>query len=119
MLKDIGDIRKSSKERANRRWHNHQVERDFKAAKREAAESAAKKPKEVNPADVLEQAKLIKDGTTRFQSKFMKEIRSLLEDHKERNVALYLYSLQIKKTKLLKEKLRRLLVAQQESGGSQ
>ena len=54
MLKHIDDIRKSARERAQRRWKNHAVEKAFKAAQQEAA-NAPKEPKELEPADVIEQ----------------------------------------------------------------
>ena len=58
MLKHIDDIRKSARERAQRRWKNHAVEKAFKAAQKEAA-NAPKEPKPIEPADVLEQERVI------------------------------------------------------------
>ena len=84
MLKHIDDIRKSARERAQRRWQNYATEKAFKAARQEAAEKAtqqAKQPKEPEPADVLEQDRLIKEGTTKFESKFLKDIRAMLDEH--------------------------------------
>ena len=54
MLKHIDDIRKSASERAKRRWDNYAVEKSFKAAKMEGAEKAAKEPKPIEPADMIE-----------------------------------------------------------------
>ena len=107
MLKHIDDIRKSARERAQRRWKNHAVEKAFKAARQEAA-SAPKEPKELEPADVLEQDRLIKEGATKFESKFIKEIRMMLDEHKGRSVALYALSIRVRHKRLLMEKLRRL-----------
>ena len=58
----------------------HAVEKAFKAAQQEAA-NAPKEPKELVPADILEQERLIKEATTKFESKFIKDIRTMLEDH--------------------------------------
>jgi hypothetical protein len=107
MLKHIDDIRKSARERAQRRWKNHAVEKAFKAAQQEAAR-APKDPKELEPADVLGQDMLIKEGGTKFESKFIKEIRMMLDEHKGRSVALYPLSIRVRHKRLLMEKLRRL-----------
>jgi hypothetical protein len=107
MLKHIDDIRKSARERAQRRWKNHAVEKAFKAAQQEAAR-APKEPKELEPADVLGQDRLIKEGGTKFESKFIKEIRMMLDEHKGRSVALYALSIRVRHKRLLMEKLRRL-----------
>jgi hypothetical protein len=93
MLKHIDDIRKSARERAARRWKNHQIEKNFKA-------------------DVHEQDKLLKEGMTKFESKFIKYIREMMEGHSKVNLEMYLHSLEGKKRLLLREKLRRLQLAQ-------
>lgn len=115
MLKHIDDIRKSARERAQRRWKNYQTIKSMKAAQKKAAEDAAKEPTIADPGDVLEQNKLIKKGTTKFESKFIKEIRSIMNENLERDLTNYLAHLQHRKKLLLKEKLRRLLAAQGES----
>ena len=107
MLKHIDDIRKSARERAQRRWKNHAVEKAFKAAQKEAA-NTPKGPKELDPADVLEQERIIKEATTKFESKFIKDIRTMLDEHKGRNLALYALSIHVRHKRLLMEKLRRL-----------
>ena len=107
MLKHIDDIRKSAKERATRRWTNHQVEKAFKAARQEAANKPAE-PKPIEPADIIEQDRIIKEATTKFESKFIKDIRTKLDEHKGRNVALYALSIRVRHKRLLMEKLRRL-----------
>ena len=107
MLKHIDDIRKSAKERAQRRWKNHAVEKAFKA---ERAKPVQSEPKELDPADVLEQDRLIKEATTKFESKFIKDIRAMLDEHKGRNLALYALSIRVRHKRLLMEKLRRLEV---------
>jgi hypothetical protein len=109
MLKHIDDIRKSARERAQRRWQNYATEKAFKAARQEAA-NAPKEPKELEPADVIEQEKLIKEGTTKFESKFIKEIRMMFDEHKVRNELMYALSIHVRRKRLLMEKLRRLEV---------
>jgi hypothetical protein len=107
MLKHIDDIRKSTRERAQRRWKNYAVEKAFKAAQQEAA-NAPKEPKELEPADVLEQERIIKEATTKFESKFIKDIRAMLDEHSKLSVALYALSIRVRHKRLLMEKLRRL-----------
>jgi hypothetical protein len=108
MLKHVDDIRKSARERAQRRWQNYATEKAFKAAREKANEEAAKEPKPIEPADVLEQERIIKEGTTKFESKFIKEIRTMLNEYKGRSVALYALSIRVRHKRLLREKLRRL-----------
>lgn len=108
MLKHIDDIRKSARERAQRRWKNYATEKAFKAAREKANEDAAKEPKELDPADVLEQERIIKEATTKFELKFIKDIRAMLDEHKGRNLALYTLSIHVRHKRLLREKLRRL-----------
>jgi hypothetical protein len=116
MLRDIEHIRKSARERAARRWHNYQVEKQFKAAQKEAAEKAAKETKPVEVADVIEPDKRVNGAVTKFESKYIKDLREMLQGHEEetmrRSVALYLISLKMKKRRLLLEKLRRHQAAQ-------
>lgn len=69
-----------------------------------------KTPKEVpkeapQPADVIENDKPRAQG---FERKFLKIIREMMEDHKKRNVELFLAANEAQRRKLLKEKLRRL-----------
>jgi hypothetical protein len=108
MLKSIDDIRKSARERAARRWHNHAVERAFKEAQKQKEETQAKQTIPISPADVLEQEQLIKEATTKFESKFIKDIRAMLEDHVTRNEVRYAIAIRAQRKRLLTEKLRRL-----------
>jgi hypothetical protein len=113
MLKHIDDIRKSARERAKRRWHNHAVEKSFKAAQKEATESAAKEPKPIELSDTIINEGLRSGSLIRAQTKFAKDIKEMMEGHGEKALALYRYSLEHKRRMLLKEKLRRLLLAQE------
>ncbi len=80
----------------------------MKAAQKKAAEDAGKEPTIADPGDVLEQEKLLNEGTTKFESKFIKEIRSIMNENLERDLTNYLAHLQHRKKLLLREKLRRL-----------
>jgi exoribonuclease R len=108
MLKDIEEIRKAARIRAQRRWNNYAVEKSFKEARAKAAEDAAKEPKAIEPGDVLEREKLITEETTKFERQFIKDLREMLEGHTERNRIQYLAFLEHRNKLLLMEKLRRL-----------
>lgn len=107
MLKHIDDIRKSAKERAQRRWKNYQVEKNFKTAKQQAT-GAEQQPKQLQPSDVIEGQQDRRGAVTRAQTKFAKDIREMMEGHSRRAIALYALSLEAKRRRLLTEKLRRL-----------
>lgn len=113
MLKHIDDIRKSASERAKRRWDNYAVEKSFKAAKMEGAEKAAKEPKPIEPSDTVINEGRRSGALLRVQTKFAKDIKEMMEGHGEKALALYRHSLEHKRRMLLKEKLRRLLLAQE------
>jgi hypothetical protein len=120
MLKDSDDVRKSAKEKASRLWGNHDVSRRFKETQRKAAEDAGNEPKAIEPADVIEQEKLIAGETTKLERKFLKEIRALLNEHVEQNTIRYLAYLDHRKKRLLAEKLKRLrAIEAQQQGVSQ
>jgi hypothetical protein len=112
MLKHIDDIRKSARERAKRRWHNHQVEKNFKAAQKEASEGAAREPKPIEPSDTIINEGLKSGSLVRVQTKFAKDIKEMLQGHLKQNLMNYAISLEMKKRRLLREKLRRLQLAQ-------
>jgi hypothetical protein len=48
------------------------------------------------------------EAPTKFESRFIKNIRAMLDEHKGRSLALYALSIRVRHKRLLKEKLRRL-----------
>lgn len=114
MLKHIDDIRKSARERASRKWKNHQVEKNFKAAQKEAS-GAQQQVKQTQPSDVIEGQQDRRGAVTRANTKFAQDIRLMMEGHSRRTIALYALSLEAKKRRLLTEKLRRLRLIQSEA----
>jgi hypothetical protein len=64
-------------------------------------------------------AEVIENGArpvaVKFQDKFIRDIKELLDEHKRRNMIAYIASIERQKRRLLREKLRRLelRVAQQ------
>jgi hypothetical protein len=108
MLKDIEDIRKSARVRAERRWHNHAVEKAFKAAQQEQLGGAAKEPEDPKIAELIKNEQLKKGAIYRAETRFAKEIREMLEGHTHRNLVEYKRALQAKIHRLKLEKYRRL-----------
>jgi hypothetical protein len=127
MAKEIDNSKEPARKKAERRWRNHALVKKYKAGKLPFVAV-------VNPDDVDYEKQKVhlpkghepkiaetvtndgrRDGSLRrFESRFIKEIRTMLEGHNQRNLMLYAASLQHQKYLLLKEKLRRLEAAQHE-----
>jgi len=59
-----------------------------------------------------------RDGrVSRFENKFKKEVRAMMEGHAGQNLKAYAIAIERRRYVLLKEKLRRLKLAQQGQGG--
>jgi hypothetical protein len=114
MLKDFEDTPKvSAKERATRRWRNHDVERRFKEEMAKPP-PAPEKPNEPEIAEVISRTKPDGRGSViRAQTQFAKYLKELMEGHAQRNEILYAVSIRAQRYRLLKEKLRRLEARQQ------
>jgi hypothetical protein len=101
---------------AERKWNNEAIRR------RIVAEKHRPKPRDVNdPPEIAETVtnKGRVDGSLRrFERRFIKEMRMTLIEHQALNLKLYKAAIEHRRMILLKEKLRRLKLAQQESGGS-
>jgi hypothetical protein len=120
MIRDIDDKPlEPARKKAQRRWRNHSVEKSFKE-ERKKAESTPKAPKELELADVIQREKPDGRGSvTRAQTKFIKDLKAMLNEHTERNKKLYLISIYIRKKRLLMEKLRRLKLREAEREAEQ
>jgi hypothetical protein len=117
MLKDDGPPKEPARRKAERKWGNHDVEKRFKEGKTKAP---AKESKELEVGDVIENEGSRHGNVLRAQTKFIKDLKEMLEGHANRNALLYHISLRRRIYRLKEEKLRRLeaKVAQQGSGGS-
>ena len=134
LIHEIVSMAKDSKgetpeQRAARRWRNKELSERFKKAKEtgEGAEDfltidgkkphinaqVPKPPKDPEIAEAIVNVGRRDGRVTRFESRFKKEIRTMLEGHARRNVEFYYAALQHRRYRLLKEKLRRLQAAQQ------
>jgi hypothetical protein len=112
MFKDIDDKPiEPSRKKAERKWSNNFVQMQFKKAKKEEAERAAKEAGNQPPAIAESITNKKPDGrgsVIRAQTKFAKDIRQMMEGHSSKVLALYAVSLRAQRKRLLREKLRRL-----------
>jgi hypothetical protein len=104
MVKHLDGPKETAAKRAERRWRNHDIATKFKAKKAEAKAA----PKEPKQPLLIETEKPKNDILIRTQERFKKEIRKMIDEHKRRNVEIYVALIAQEKRKLLKEKIRRL-----------
>jgi hypothetical protein len=115
MFKEHGPPKESARNKAERRWKNAELRKQFKQAKQ--------RPRLVDPNKEPEIAETITnegkrdESVQRFERRFLKDIRAMMEGHVNRNLAIYAATIELRRRKLLKEKLRRLQAAQQNQGG--
>ena len=120
MIKDPDDKPKEPAHKvAERRWRNHDIEKRLKED-RAKAKSAPPSPKtEPLIAELIKTERPKADAVTKFQNKFVKDFKSMLDEHKRRNVALYRLSLLTQIRSLKRAKLKRLLALQAEREAAQ
>jgi hypothetical protein len=108
-MKNLDDPRKETAEqRAIRMWSNYDLTKRFLAEVQE--KEAIQNPDKAIPdiGEVIETERPRAESVTRFERKFIKDFKAMLEDHKRRNVALYRLSLLTRIHKLKAERSRRL-----------
>jgi hypothetical protein len=114
MLKEHGPPKEPARIKAERKWTNADVRKRLKEEKQ--------KPKLVDPNKPPEIAEVVtnegrRDGPrNRFESKFKRDIRAMMEGHAEQRLKHYVAAIEHRRYVLLKEKLRRLKLAQQDQG---
>jgi hypothetical protein len=116
MLKDDGPPKETARHKATRKWRNHQL-------MKRNVEERSKKPQQSTGHEPEIATSLTNDGRidgsiTRFENRFKKEIRTILQGNNDLNAFLYQMSLENRRRILLKEKLRRLKLAQAEQEAS-
>jgi hypothetical protein len=92
----------SSRNKAERKWRNHFIEKSFKEARAKANEEANKEVKPPEIASVIKAEKVKAGRVTRMHTRVANEIREIFNEHKrqhDRNVLLYLCALRAKKLK--------------------
>ena len=111
MLKDHDPPKDKASEIATRKWGNNDLRRRIIEAKQ--------RPKLVDPnkgpeiGETFVNVGRVDGPVNRFESKFKREIRAMMEQHKALNLAIYVASIENRRRRLLTEKLRRLKAAQQ------
>jgi hypothetical protein len=108
MLKEH-EIKEPARVKARRKWGNADV--------RKRVKQRQEKPKMVDPDAKPEVAGIIsnegrRDGrVNRFENKFKRDIRTMMEGQAQLNLQIYAIRLEQRHRKLLAEKLRRLKLA--------
>jgi hypothetical protein len=117
MLIDDSPPKELARDKATRKWRNHEIERKVKA---ERGKPVQTEHKELEVGDVIENERSIRGEVIRAQTKFANEIRQMLEVHTKRNTLLYKLSIrnQIRRLKCAKLKRLEARVAQQHQGAS-
>jgi hypothetical protein len=111
MLKDDGPPNEPLRAKAERKWRNNEIR---KRIVEERQKPKAKEPsKEPEIAEAIINEGRVDGPIKRFESRFKKEIRTMMEGHARRNLEFYYAALQHRRVLLLKEKLKRLRAAEQ------
>ena len=113
MLKDDGPPNEPLRAKAERKWRNNQIRRRIHEERQKP--KLVDRNKEPEPADLIVNEGRVDGPIKRFESQFLKDIREMMEGHAERNMRLYAASIERRRYLLLKEKLRRLKLAQHEA----
>jgi hypothetical protein len=107
MLKDLP--KESASKVAERKWRNHALTQRYLEKRQEAKEASPRDADtEIRMAEAITNDHKLHGPVKRLESKFKKELKSLMQDHATRNLLLYSAYLQRRKNRLLREKLRRL-----------
>lgn len=106
MLTEYGSPKEKARAKAKRLWNNTAV------GKKQKEERA--KPKLVDPdappriAEVIINEGRLGSKVKRFETKFKREIREMIEGHQKLSLQIYVMSLEHRRRRLLAEKLKRL-----------
>jgi hypothetical protein len=103
-MTDLDKPNESAERCATRQWGNADLTRRFLEEKRKAPPIQA--PPKVVEVITTERRKA--EATTKFERKFIKDLREMIEGHTQRNLLQYKLSLRARIHRLKLEKLRRL-----------
>lgn len=111
MAEDLDKPRETSEQIATRKWNNNQLRQKIVASKVSA-------PVVVDPNAPPEIATVIRNNAKRlrggFETRFLKEIRSMLDERKRENYNALVAHVTSYRRKLMLEKLRRYQLAERE-----
>lgn len=119
MLKEHDVPMEPAEKRATRKWGNNQLRQKIKASKVQA-------PVVVDPNAPPEVASVIKTdrpkvkSVTRFENKFKKDMRAMMNQHKHDNIVLHRALIYQEKREILLELIRRreVSIAEREGAGN-
>ena len=113
IMKDLDKPKESAEQRAIRMWSNYDLTKRFleEIQRKETIQELQKSTSDIAEVIVTEKPKA--EAVTRFERKFIKDFKAMLEDHERRNVALYRLTLLTRIQRLKGEMARRLEAREQ------
>jgi hypothetical protein len=114
MLKDLEKSRESARVKAERKWTNTELVNELRQEKAIPKRRDPNAPPKVT--DVVKNEGKLDGRVKRFENKFKKHMRTMMEAQKEFNLKIYAVRLEHRRRILLREKLRRLKLAQPGNG---
>lgn len=116
MMKEHDTLREPAEKIASRKWRNNSVRQKILAERRMPKRGdPSEKESQAEIAKVIKNEERLGSKVKRFENRLKKDIRAMMEGQANLNLQIYLMSLEHRKRVLLKEKLRRLKMAQQEA----
>jgi hypothetical protein len=106
MLKEIDHEKESAEQIAKRKWRNNAITKRIKEEQQRPQPLATDQPPQ--PADTITNESRTHGPVQRFESKFKRELKEIMQGYTERNLLRYSIYLRTMKRRLLLEKLRRL-----------
>ena len=116
MLTEHEPPKEPARSKAERRWKNNQAIKKLKEKQQ--------KPQIVDPnakpeiGDVVANVGKVDERVRKFERKFAKEIRQMMEGYALKNLHFYAAAIEHRRMILLREKLRRAKLAQQQREAS-
>jgi hypothetical protein len=115
MVKEHDPPKEAARDKAARKWKNAELRKRLKQAQQKPRLVDSNKETEIAHVVINENGS--NGQVERFERKFAREIRTMMEGHVNKNTAIYAAFLEYRKCRLLKEKLRRLKLVQEADGG--
>ncbi len=108
-MKDLDTLKEPAAKIAKRKWRNNDIRKKILAERNlPKRDDPTEKERQTEIAKVVTNAERLGSKVKRFESKFKREIREMMESKANQNLAIYADFLERRKIKLLREKLKRL-----------
>lgn len=109
MVKDSDEIKEPAEKIAKRKWRNNDIRKKIMERRNlPKRDDLTEKEREAEIAKVVTNEERLGSKVKRFENKFKREIRGMMESKANQNLAIYADYLERRKIKLLREKLKRL-----------